>query len=236
MDLVGGSWVGNFACSVCRRKRLTGESFSGTQLRKLRERTLGEDDLKCKACVTAAEAAQRERYARIRMALDIAISIPYSLLICSFYVLSLSAYEARKESAATSEDRTLLCSICKQEHPLTSFSNTQARKPDDARKCRECSAAAEAMEAAQVSAGRRAKMKDAQTVAAAAEGMSTGKASAAARLHAAASECAAEAELVTGLKPLVGAGKRRKGQGQGSAVLARARARARKVGLGRFCE
>lgn len=57
-------------------------------------------------------------------------------------------------------------------------------------------------------------MAEAQAAAAAAAKMPKGAMGAAARLKAASAECAAEAEQVTGLKPLVGAGMRR-GRGRG---------------------
>lgn len=62
MDAVGGSWAGTLACSACRRKRLTAEAFSGSQLRQLRERKIAEDKLKCKECIAAVQAAERERF------------------------------------------------------------------------------------------------------------------------------------------------------------------------------
>lgn len=70
MDAVGGSWAGTFACSLCRRKRLTAEAFSGSQLRQLRERKLSEEKLKCKECVTAAQTAERERYYAVQIVLE----------------------------------------------------------------------------------------------------------------------------------------------------------------------
>lgn len=61
MDAVGGSWAGTLACSECRKKRLTAESFSANQLRKLREGKIAEDKLKCTDCVAKAAAAERQR-------------------------------------------------------------------------------------------------------------------------------------------------------------------------------
>lgn len=63
MDAVGGSWAGTLACSMCRKKRLTAESFSANQLRRLRDRKIAEDKLKCKDCVNAAATAERQRLA-----------------------------------------------------------------------------------------------------------------------------------------------------------------------------
>lgn len=61
MDAVGGSWAGTLACSVCRRKRLTAESFSANQLRQLRDKKLDEEKLRCKDCIQTVAAAERER-------------------------------------------------------------------------------------------------------------------------------------------------------------------------------
>ncbi|CAM9497634.1 unnamed protein product [Ectocarpus sp. 4 AP-2014] len=197
MDAVGGSWAGTLACSECRRKRLTAESFSANQLRKLREGKLDEDKVKCKECVAKAATEERER--------------------------------ASQNSKASSNDgegkgEPLSCSVCKQKSlPRSSFTNTQARKPDASRKCRDCSAAAEAAEAEALRAAREAKMTDAQAASASASALPKGAAGAAARLKAASAECAREAEKVTGLKPLVGAGKRG-GRGPGRGRTWRGRA------------
>lgn len=78
---------------------------------------------------------------------------------------------------------SLSCSICKQEGlPASSFTNTQARKPDASRKCRDCCAAAEAAEAEAVQASRAAKMSEAQAASASAAKLPKGAAGAAARL------------------------------------------------------
>lgn len=61
MDAVGGSWAGTLACSECRKKRLTAESFSANQLRKLREGKIDEDKLRCTDCVAKTAAAERQR-------------------------------------------------------------------------------------------------------------------------------------------------------------------------------
>lgn len=127
-----------------------------------------------------------------------------------------SAYEARKGSDKAEGD-PLSCSICKQKHPPASFTNTQARKPDSSRKCRDCSAATETAEANASRAAREAKMSEAQVESAAVAKLPKGAAGAAARLKAASAECAREAEKVTGLKPLVGAGMRGgRGRGRGT--------------------
>lgn len=131
-----------------------------------------------------------------------------------------SAYEVRRKTATEGSEtggETLSCSICKKNQPSTSFTNNQARKPDSARKCRDCCAKLDAAEAEKGKAAREKKITDAQSAAAAAAKMPKGAVGAAARLKAASAECAAEAEQVTGLKPLVGAGKRgRGGRGRGT--------------------
>eukprot|EP00752_Nemacystus_decipiens_P001941 g1870.t1 len=190
MDAVGGSWAGTLSCSECRRKRLTAESFSGKQLAKLREGKIAEDRLKCKECTLKAATEERERAA--------------------------SKSKGGGGSSAEGKGEPLSCSVCKQKLPGGSFTNTQARKPDASRKCRDCSAAAEAAEAETLRVARATKMSEAQAASAAAANLPKGAAGAAARLKAASAECAREAEKVTGLKPLVGAGKRGgRGRGRG---------------------
>ncbi|CAM9396963.1 unnamed protein product, partial [Scytosiphon promiscuus] len=193
MDAVGGSWAGTLACSRCRKKRLTAESFSANQLRQLRERKISEDKLRCKECVAKAAAEERER-------------------------------ASNSSGGIAGKGQPLSCSLCKrQDLPATSFTNTQARKPDGSRKCRDCSAAADAAEAETLKAAREAKMSEAQTASASAAKLPKGAAGAAARLKAASAECAREAEKVTGLKPLVGAGKRGgRGRGRGGTWRGRA--------------
>ena len=84
--------------------------------------------------------------------------------------------------SAEGKGEPLSCSVCKQQLPAASFTNTQARKPDASRKCRECSAAAEAAEAEASRVARAAKMSDAQAASAAAASLPKGAAGAAARL------------------------------------------------------
>lgn len=72
-----------------------------------------------------------------------------------------SAYVARKQQdaeggAGGAQAIPLSCSVCNQTQPPTNFTNTQARKPDSARKCRDCSSKAEAAEAAASKAMREA--------------------------------------------------------------------------------
>lgn len=134
--------------------------------------------------------------------------------------ISYRAFENQKGgngSKAGGGGEPLACSVCKQELPPTSFTNTQARKPDKSRKCRDCSAAAEAAETEASKTARQTKMSEAQAASAAAAKLPKGSAGAAARLKAASAECAREAEQVTGLKPLVGAGMRGgRGRGRGT--------------------
>lgn len=127
-----------------------------------------------------------------------------------------SAHDARK-SGGTAGSEPLSCSICGQDRPPEDFTNTQARKPDSSRKCRQCSAAAEVEEADAIRAARQAKLNEAQGASRSAAKLPKGAAGAAARLKAASAECALEAEKVTGLKPMVGAGMRGgRGRGRGS--------------------
>lgn len=85
-------------------------------------------------------------------------------------------------SGAEGKGGPLSCSVCKQDLPAASFTNTQARKPDASRKCRDCSAAAEAAEAEALRVARAAKMSEAQAASASASKLPKGAAGAAARL------------------------------------------------------
>lgn len=79
------------------------------------------------------------------------------------------------------------------------------------RKCRDCIEKTEKADAAAIEEKRAVKLGAVRTDAGKVGG------DVAARLRAAAEECAVEAELVTGLKPMRGAGRRRgRGRGRGS--------------------
>ena len=56
--VVTDKWAGSFDCSVCRRKRLTGDQFSKKALERYRKQ--GGGPLKCIQCVESAQAAERE--------------------------------------------------------------------------------------------------------------------------------------------------------------------------------
>lgn len=112
-----------------------------------------------------------------------------------------------------------MCSICKLHHGRSNFSNNQLRLDENTRKCRNCIANAQAAETAAVEAKRAKKIRELSDAAS-----GNGISNVGAVLRAAAAECAAEAELVTGLKPLRGAGRRGRGRGRGRGSW-RARAR-----------
>lgn len=106
---------------------------------------------------------------------------------------------------------TLICSVCNKQRPVSVFSNTQKRKPDTERKCRECVQRAEAKEAEDIDKKRIAKLTAAQ----AGNGNS---------VLGAINESAAEAEIVTGLKPIRGSELRRgRGRGRGRGGSGRGR-------------
>ncbi|CAM9535587.1 unnamed protein product [Choristocarpus tenellus] len=131
-----------------------------------------------------------------------------------------SAQEAERARASevrgTVEGNPLVCSVCLKEKLPRFFSNTQARKPDASRKCKDCSANMEMAEMQASEVARGARMRDAQEAVARADKISKGATGAAARLKAASAECALEAEKVTGMRPIMGAGLRGRGGGRGS--------------------
>lgn len=92
------------------------------------------------------------------------------------------------------------CASCKQSLPATSFNKNQLRnKGPGKQRCQNCVSASEAKEASEAAVAQQRKLHDLRRGTAHANVTGT----AADRLKAASAECAAEAELVTGLKPIV---------------------------------
>ena len=193
------SWAGEFDCSVCRRKRLIAAEFSGNQIKQYRAKP--NFKMKCKKCV--ASEAEKER-AAATAASDAAASI-------AAIALHGNA-EPSAGAAASEEGEAFACSVCKKTLGCSLFTNNQlnkARRGQPA-KCKPC---AEGADAANALGGSSAEAKQQRLVelrAAAKKAEATG--SNAEKLKAAAAVCAAEAELVTGIKPKV-IGKGRKGPG-----------------------
>lgn len=105
MDLVGGTWVGNFACSVCKRKRLTAASFSATQIRKLRAGKIGENELRCKDCVESAAAADRKRYDLCLLCIFRALSFASDAIEPAVMQCGRGAQRRRNQGRAAAELR-----------------------------------------------------------------------------------------------------------------------------------
>ena len=119
---VGTDWTrsaGNFACTVCRRKRLPASQFSKSQASKgLKNRNMhtGFNEAKCKDCVTEAERAALKR--------------------------------APPAADAASTDVNFTCSACKRLLSSTDFSGSQRTKLIRGQKgrCKECVGRAEKRE------------------------------------------------------------------------------------------
>ena len=106
--VVTDKWAGSFDCSVCRRKRLVGSEFSKKALERHRQTQAA---LKCKRCVAAQEAKEREAAAARRTDKD-------------------SGGPAVSNACHT-------CASCKKSLPAADFNRNQLAKKEKAR-CRDC--------------------------------------------------------------------------------------------------
>uniref|UniRef100_A0A6U1C738 Stc1 domain-containing protein n=1 Tax=Rhizochromulina marina TaxID=1034831 RepID=A0A6U1C738_9STRA len=132
---------------------------------------------------------------------------------------------------AAGEDELHECAACKERLPALRFNKNQLRKKGPGKqRCQACVEAAEASASSAAGDAKREKLAGLRQDAKRAEAVG----SAVDKAVAAAAECAAEAELVTGLKPMVlGRGRgRRRGRGSsgrgGLRVLGRGRSGGRK--------
>ena len=195
-------WAGDYDCSVCRRKRLTASEFS----KKMQEKHRADPKaaLKCKQCVD--KAAQAERDASAAKA---AKAAPAST------GASASAGDGDGAGAGAASH---VCSACEKALPASAFNKTQLSKGEGKQRCRECVTSAEQAEASGAAARQAEALRDAKTAAKRADAVG----STAEKLKANAALAAAEAELVTGLKPIVlGRGRSRgRGAGRGRGVRA----------------
>ena len=111
-----------------------------------------------------------------------------------------SASPQNQSDATGSSDMLHECASCKHSLPATSFNKNQLRnKGPGKQRCQDCVSASEAKEASEAAAAQQRKLDDLRRGTAHANATGTS----ADRLKAASAECAAEAELVTGLKPIV---------------------------------
>jgi hypothetical protein len=188
--VINPKWAGVFACSLCRRKRLTAESFSGKQIDNFRKKNT---PLKCKACVAEMEAKTSATAAAAR-------------------ALKSAATEADangEKVSAEGEDDTKVCTLCSQSLPLKNFSRTQQRSATP--KCIDCTTK---FENEQKNASEA--LKQDKLIAASKRVAEANKTSNVFEKMAANAELAAlEAEKVTGLKPKVLNSKGMRGRGRG---------------------
>ena len=139
--------------------------------------------LKCKQCVD--KAAQAERDASAAKA---AKAAPAST------GASASAGDGDGAGAGAASH---VCSACEKALPASAFNKTQLSKGEGKQRCRECVTSAEQAEASGAAARQAEALRDAKTAAKRADAVG----STAEKLKANAALAAAEAELVTGLKP-----------------------------------
>ena len=196
------SWAGEFDCAVCRRKRLIAAEFSQNQLKQKRADSAFQ--IKCKTCVSK-EAEKEKAAAREKAA--------------SGGSIGFETREGRGSDAAVDENFT--CATCKKELGAACFTKNQLNKArrcqSDTMKCKTCAEGAEAATVAAAADAKQQRMASLKEAARRAEATGTN----AEKLAAAAALCAAEAELVTGIKPTKlgkgrrGAGGRNGGKGKG---------------------
>ena len=199
-------WSGNFDCSgPCKRKRLCGEEFSKKALEKNRR---DGKALKCKQCVAAAEAAER------KAAQDRAEA----------KAKAAGAGGASPGSGAGAAKNDIPCAACSKSLPPSSYNRNQLSKPPGKARCRSCVEEAVAKEAEGVASSKKERLEKAQKDLEDAKRRGDTKAIIAAESVVA----ALEAEVVTGLKPVVlgrgsgrggrwssGRGGRGRGRGRG---------------------
>ncbi len=222
-DAFGNDWTksaGDFACSVCRRKRLPAGAFSKTQaaLALRQSRQTGALVARCKQCVAQSAAAEQARAKAKRSAANAGgtAAAPTTTITAST--------DNSTRNAAPADVALLTCAACSKALPPSSFSGSQRNKIMRSKpgRCLSCVAAAEAAEA-QASVDKKA----AERAALEKQAKMRGAAGVAGRLALAAAETAAEAEIVTGIKAK---GNRRRARGGGGG---RWRGRGRGRGRGR---
>ena len=189
-------WSGNFDCSgPCRRKRLLGEEFSKKAMEKYRREGKA---LKCKQCVAAAEAAERKAAQDRAEAKAKACGDDSG----EKKVKSGSTCMASGGDGASSPpplQPPVTCAACQQSLPPSSYNRNQLSKPPGKARCRSCVEEAVAKEAEAVKSTKQDRLGKAQRDLEDAKRSGDTK-----KIIAAESVLAAlEAEVVTGLKPVV---------------------------------
>ncbi|KAK3279775.1 hypothetical protein CYMTET_12351 [Cymbomonas tetramitiformis] len=178
---------------IYKQKRLPASAFSKKMVEKRRKEL--NAPVKCKECVEKEAISEREAAAKKREA------------------QTASASTTGTELAA---DELHECSACKQQLPVSKFSRAQlTQKGPGKQRCAACLNASDQSERALVEEKKQAALKEAQQNYK--RLVATG-APIAEQLAAASLEAAAEAELVTGLKPVrLGSGRGRGGRRGGYA-------------------
>ena len=186
----GNDWqqsAGDFMCSQCRRKRLSAQAFSKSQVKKAlaQHKAGGELAARCLDCASGASEPAPEPE---QNGVATASSAPPASRVAS-----------RGPGAAES----LLCTACKAAKPPSEFSRKMLTKTAATRRCSECVAESQARD----SAKRQSKQEAANVVGVKPK---TGKEAA---FLAAMEESAAQAEVVTGMSVKRGRGRGRCGTG-----------------------
>lgn len=175
--VVTNKWAGTFDCGgECRRKRLMGEDFSKKALERFRKDS--SFVIRCKACVSATEKAERERAAVKKQKQQ-------------------QQGQNQNEDSDSNESRKCSGKCCKV-LSKSEFNRNQWSKGEGKSRCRTCVELAIQEESNNQSKSKEAKIEEARRKVD--DAKKTGNAQ---RILAAESELAAlEAEKVTGLKPV----------------------------------
>jgi len=126
--VVTDKWAGNFDCSVCRRKRLTGDQFSNKALERYRKQG---GPLKCIQCVEAAQAAEREAAASKKGA---ALEGEQRICVACQKTLDYSAYNRNQWSKGEGKSR---CRTCVEESLQAESSKSKDAKEQKIKEAKE---------------------------------------------------------------------------------------------------
>ena len=127
--VITNTWAGNFDCSICRRKRLMANEFSKKALERYRKQRI---PLKCKTCVLAAEAEERDNA------------------------------KSRKHTGGVDADESRRCLKCSKVLSRNEFNKNQWNKGEGKSRCRTCVEEALREEATHQSISKEAKILEAR--------------------------------------------------------------------------
>jgi hypothetical protein len=187
--VVTDKWAGNYDCSICRRKRLVGSEFSKKSLDKYRKSN-GTHPLKCKKCVAETESKERGLAASKREA--------------------SAGSSSLKNNNGSDADVPVTCGSCKKKLLPSFYNKNQLSKGEGKGRCRSCVEDSIANEAKSLKDAKEDKIARAKEKVRLAEK----RGNVAATVKAEAELAALEAEIVTGLKPVV-LGRGKKGYSRG---------------------